>query len=619
MLRLLTFGGLALERDDAPAPRLRPQRLAMLAVLATSGNHGISRGRIAAIFWPDSDDPRHSLRQALYALRQEVGAEVIIGDGVLALDSNKLSCDVTEFRTAVTAGDREKAASLATSGFLNGFTLPSCPEFERWADEERAVINTEATKLLLTLAREATASSDFENAVDWWRRLTIIDPLSGRLALGYLKALASSGDRAGALAFARTHERLVRRELEADPDPEIRRLEAELRALPSPVIPRTPPRKSAAVAVVEEAPGEDLQIPPAQRRSIFNSTSIVVAIVAMLAVAAAMTAMRRSGEPASVATSKTPTLAVGMIREEGVPDTLRIGGILTDMLATDLARVAGLSVLANSRLFELMLPGQDTLPGGYSDAARRAGATELLQGRLLSGPKWTLAMEIQRVDLKTGIVKRGYRVAAQDRYALVDSMTSAIARDLALGSPHGSIADATTDNPIAYKLYEEGLRAYNQYDEVAAQRLMYAALEEDSSFAMAAYYAARAMGMDVKNQANRERAIRLAVRAPERERLTITADLRAENMDPSSTAIAESLATKYPLDPRGHELLWKSLWYQGNWAGSVTAIERAIALDSAAEPAGRQGCRLCSDLENLASTISGGIRLQQLSELQSAA
>jgi hypothetical protein len=70
-----------------------------------------------------------------------------------------------------------------------------------------------------------------------------------------------------------------------------------------------------------------------------------------------------------------------MIREDGVPDTLRIGGVLTDMLATNLARVAGFSVLSNTRLLELMRPGQDTLSVGYVDAARRAGATEILQGR----------------------------------------------------------------------------------------------------------------------------------------------------------------------------------------------------------------------------------------------
>jgi DNA-binding SARP family transcriptional activator len=609
MLRLVTFGGLALERDDAPAPRLRPQRLAILAVLASAGDHGISRERLASLFWPDSDDPRHSLRQALYALRHELGAEVIVGDGVLALDSRSIRCDIIEFRKALAEGDKSKAASLASGPFLNSFTLASSPEFERWADEERAVINTQATKLLLSLAKAANDADDFESAADWWRRLTIIDPLSGRFALGYLKALAGSGDRAGALAFARTHERLVRRELEADPDPEIRRLEAELRALPTPEVIRTAPKRSS-VAVSVEAPAQSpaSSVDTANRAQgidphpVFprRATTIVVALAAVLLIA--MFTWIRDGRDSGAAAPRTPTFAVGMISEEGVPDTLRIGGVLTDMLATNLARVAGLSVLANSRLFEIMLPGQDTLPGGYADAARRAGATEILQGRLLSGPQWTLAMEVQRVDLKTGIVRRGYRVTAADRYSLVDSMTAAIARDLELESPEGRVSDATTDNPVAYKLYEEGLRALNQYDEAAALRLMRAALQEDSTFAMAAYYAAGTWPFNTDVFTNRARAIRLAVHAAERERLTITADLRADDMDPRATAIAESLATRYPIDPRGHELLWKALWFQGNWAASVRSIERAIALDSASEPAERQGCRLCVDFSNLANT-----------------
>jgi DNA-binding SARP family transcriptional activator/tetratricopeptide (TPR) repeat protein len=605
MLRLLTFGGLALERHDGPAPRLRPQRLAILAVIATAGNHGISRERLAALFWPDSDNPRHSLRQGLYALRHELGVDTIAGDGVLAIDSRALTCDLVEFRAALAAGDRIKAATLATGPFLHGFTLASHPEFERWADEERATISTSATKLLLTLAKEAEAGNNFETAADWWKRLTILDPLSGRFALGNLKALANAGDRAGALAFARAHERLVRRELEADPDPEIRRLEAELRALPSPAVTRVAPRKAAAISTPPET---DAELPetaiqsvmPAGHRALRRPVLVVTGMAALIMLAIALTtALRRSD---SETTSKAPTFAVGMISEEGIPDTLRIGGVLTDMLATNLARIGGLSVVANSRLFELMLPGQDTLPGGYLDAARRAGATEILQGRLLPGPQWTLSMEIQRVDLKTGLVKQGYRIAAPDRYALVDSMTSVIAQDLKLGSPGGSIADAMTDNQIAYRLYEEGLRAYNQYDEAASLRLMNAALEEDSTFAMAAYYAARSLGNDISLVGNRARALRLARRAPERERLTITADLHAEDMDPRATAIAESLAAKYPTDPRGHEFLWKALWTQGEWARSVTAIEKAIALDSAAEPAGRQGCRLCSDYSHLAET-----------------
>jgi hypothetical protein len=281
-----------------------------------------------------------------------------------------------------------------------------------------------------------------------------------------------------------------------------------------------------------------------------------------------------------------------MIREDGVPDTLRIGGVLTDMLATNLARVSGLSVLANSRLFELMRPGQDTLVAGYSDAARRAGATEILQGRLLAGPQWGLAMEIQRVDLASGIVKGAYRVAASDRYALIDSMTWP-SRTTCGGFAQRSVADATSDSPIAYRLYEEGLRAYYLYDFAGARRLMQAALQEDSTFAMAAYYDALLVPDYTDTRPARERALRLAGRAPERERLRITADMLALEHGSAAVAVAESLTTRFPSDPRSFGPARTGALVPWRLARSGEAGERAIALDSASEPVERQDCRLC--------------------------
>jgi DNA-binding SARP family transcriptional activator/tetratricopeptide (TPR) repeat protein len=642
VLRLLTFGGLALDRPGGPPPpRLRPQRLAILAVLASAADRGMSRERMAGLFWPEADEERarHSLRQALYALRQELGADVIRSGALLSLDGTALSSDVGDFRAALAAGDRARAAALATEPFLLGFYLADSPEFERWVEEERAALTVDATRVVLALTREADVHGDQDVAVEWWRRLTMLDPLSGRFALGYLKALAGRGDRAGALAFARAHENIVRRELEADSDPEIRRLEAELRAIPSPAVVRAaPPRAPDAGVAVDVAPahtpdeaGTDakpsgLSIPagstagtnaprdPGADATPSRAAAIPpphsprrpwlvpsVAAAGVLVVVSILTADRWGTALGLRGERRTPTFAVGLIREEGVPDSLRIGGVLTDMLATNLARVAGLSVLANTRLVELMRPGQDTLAVGYLEAARRAGATEIFQGRLLTGPQWSLAMEVQRVDLSTGVVRSGYRVTAGDRYALIDSMTAAIARDLRLGLPGSSVADATTDSPLAYRLYEEGLRAFYQYDQPAARRLMQAALEEDSTFAMAAYYdALLTPGGGPEEIDTRRRALRLAARAPERERLTINADLLAQNMDPAAITVAESLTTRYPNDPRAFALFATALQLSGEWRDAVTAIERAIALDSASEPAGRQNCRFCADLSQLA-------------------
>ena len=127
---------------------------------------------------------------------------------------------------------------MATGPFLDGFFLTGADGFERWVDDERTALTADTTRALLSLARESEGRGDIDDAADWWQRLTHLDPLSGRFALGYLRALAARGDRAGALAFARAHEHVVRRELEADADPEIQRLEAELRAIPSPPAPR---------------------------------------------------------------------------------------------------------------------------------------------------------------------------------------------------------------------------------------------------------------------------------------------------------------------------------------------------------------------------------------------
>ena len=83
MLHLVAFGGLALESvNEAVAPRLSAQRLAILAVLAAEGDRRVSRERLTGLFWPDVDEERarHSLRQALYTLRQEVGREVVRSD-----------------------------------------------------------------------------------------------------------------------------------------------------------------------------------------------------------------------------------------------------------------------------------------------------------------------------------------------------------------------------------------------------------------------------------------------------------------------------------------------------------------------------------------------------------
>src|SRR5439155_3528438 len=78
----------------------------------------------------------------------------------------------------------------------------------------------------------------------------------------------------------------------------------------------------------------------------------------------------------------------------------------------------------------------------------------------------------------------------RDAFALAEAVSAALAQEL--GAPPPPPIDFSTPSPVARRLHDEGLRAYYQGDRTGALRLFRAALAEDSTFAMAALFAARA-------------------------------------------------------------------------------------------------------------------------------
>ncbi|MBA2626740.1 MAG: hypothetical protein H0U85_01900 [Gemmatimonadales bacterium] len=217
----------------------------------------------------------------------------------------------------------------------------------------------------------------------------------------------------------------------------------------------------------------------------------------------------------------------------------------------------------------------------------------------MSDPLGGFRLDLRRVELATGILRRGYSVRALDRFAAVDSATAAIAAGFGLAAPSDPIADVSTASPVAYRLYDEGLRAYYRYDEPATYQLMTAALREDSSFAMAAFYAWR-VGRNVDPSHGPElqaRAQRLAPRAAARERLLILGMIGIQREDPAALAPAESLAIRYPSDPDGQRLYGEVQQTRGDFAAAIAAYARAFTLDSAASLAPAAECRACTTLQ----------------------
>jgi DNA-binding SARP family transcriptional activator/TolB-like protein len=426
VLRIKTLGALAVTRDGRPVAGAasQPRRLAMLALLSRAGDLGVGRDRLIAVLWPDVEEERarRNLTHALYALRRDLGDEdAIQGAKDLRLDIERIGIDVREFADALRQGRLAHAVSLYGGPFLDGFHLPGVPEFERWSEDERQSLQHQFAQALETLARRATDASE---AADWWRRLAAVDPLNARYSIGLMEALAASGDVAGALRHARVHEVLVAEQLDLPPDTDVVALAKRLRERrddPAPAVRETPAASPSEAVAIEQPPVEPPVAPGAPtvpdvaamatRSSPSNAwmRSRLAMLAGAVVVLAAATITRVVSSPPGERhdDAARPVLAVGRIADRrGNAAAEDLAGSLADMLATNLARAAGTRVVSTARMYELARQngGSDTSAVVLLDAARRAGAAELVDGALFALGDGTLRLDVRRVEIAGGEV-----------------------------------------------------------------------------------------------------------------------------------------------------------------------------------------------------------------------
>ncbi len=425
MLELKTFGGLRLEADGAPCTgaAVRPKTLALLALLAP-GRPGMSRDKLIAYLWPETDSAhgRHLLKQACHDLRRQLRQPgLFVGRKFLQLNPAVLASDVQRFEAALENGDRTRGVAEYAGQFLDGFYLDGSAEFERWVEAERERLSRRAVGALQTLAKEASARADYAAAAEWWRRLTELDKLSAEATLGRMTALAAAKERAEALQVGRDYAELVRRELDAAPARAVAMLMEQLRQQSDePVaLPGLELTRRSAAPEAQQSAGQPLPAASIIPRAAKERRGVLLAVGA-LAIMAGLLAIVTATRPRPA----RAVIGVSTIHAYLGSDTA-VGMAVAEMLATNLARVPDLQVISVTRLQEI---AGDLAAGGdfrttISRAAQRAGATDLLEGALFRRPDGTLRLQLQLVDLRTGVVRRAYVAEGRDPIALVDRLT----------------------------------------------------------------------------------------------------------------------------------------------------------------------------------------------------
>ncbi|HKV71807.1 MAG TPA: BTAD domain-containing putative transcriptional regulator [Gemmatimonadales bacterium] len=491
MLRLTLLGGLSLTGNGQPLGPVasHPRRLALLAALAAVGERGIARDRLLLLFWPDSDTKRAraALKQTVFALRRDSAIpDLILGTAQLRLNRERVSCDVWELKSAFASGDWDHVARLYAGPFLEGVHLDGAGEFDQWAESVRDELRRRYTHALEELARLAGAQGAHRAAVDWWRRLVGVEPLNSSAALGLTKALATGGDRAGALRCADLHQALLRSELDLPPDPDIAAVVANLRASKEkqgnqpPVKPDLEPRLAAI------KPNGERLVDPSRRRS-RRSIWVGVTTGGMALISALAFARHRQPRlddnlvavmPFQVASS-SPALA-------------NIDNDLVVLFWTKLTGDAGpravdlATVLASIRHANAGNSSAPTLDQELA-AARRLGAGSLIIGAA-SGTAARVEVTAYLHDVARGTLRTRYTVAGplDQLPALVDSLSSVLVA-ATYGINDDEFPSLARVRPAALREFlagfqNSGLGLSRQYDaEVHFANAQHA----DSTFALA--------------------------------------------------------------------------------------------------------------------------------------
>ena len=233
VLKLNVLGTLTLQSTGGTVPpeAMQKRRLGLLALLAAGDSRGLSRERIQAFLWPESDSmrSRHAMDQLIYATRRALGVDPFLAEGGdMRLDPSVVATDLRDFRSALESGELARAVAGYGGPLLDGFHMSDSRELESLLDGLRARVAGEYHTALETLAVRAHAAGELAASLSWRRKLAESDPLSSRVAANVVRALILAGDRPSALQYATSYRRRVKEDLGVEPDPEIRSLIASL-------------------------------------------------------------------------------------------------------------------------------------------------------------------------------------------------------------------------------------------------------------------------------------------------------------------------------------------------------------------------------------------------------
>src|SRR5687768_9598916 len=210
-IHLTTFGGFHVYRDDVELDRLSGKRLRAALLVYLTVERSVARDSLLTVFWPEtnSENARHALRQTLYQLRTELGADWFEVTAQEVRATAGVRADVHDFDAAMQNGQPDAAAQLYRGPFLAGVNLVDVQPWESWVDARRAHYAREFRKACRTWVESRRSAGDIEGAIAAAQHWVAPDPIDDEAQHQLIALLAEAGERTAAMRQYESYARLL--------------------------------------------------------------------------------------------------------------------------------------------------------------------------------------------------------------------------------------------------------------------------------------------------------------------------------------------------------------------------------------------------------------------------
>ena len=213
----------------------------LVKLLALQPHHQLHREQLIELLWPNSDPEagHNNLHKAIHLARHALQPDLksaadshfiqTRGQQILLSPPGKLYIDVEEFEHAAEAAIKtDEAAAYETAVALYRGDLLSEDAYEDWAARRREQLRELYHRLLRKLSQIYESQGDKQQSIEPLRKLVATDPANEPAHRDLMRLYALTGDRHQARRQYQQCVASLRKEVDAEPEPETMELHRQI-------------------------------------------------------------------------------------------------------------------------------------------------------------------------------------------------------------------------------------------------------------------------------------------------------------------------------------------------------------------------------------------------------